>query len=174
MSLDITIIQDAFYTWAVAQTSQTVIWLFPNAPRPALPYISLQINSLITIHVDQILSPDNAGASDIVGNREFTLNCQAYGDTAMGILETLKSSLEKPSVYLALQNSKIVFVDSFGIQDLTELLDSRYESRASMDLLFRTEQVITDEVGVIEHVAIEETFKNETETILVENVTINP
>lgn len=167
-------LEKAVYDWASAQSEWETIFHDPNAPRPALPYLLLKIDSFVQIGEDCISPPNNEGECTISGSREFTLSINAYGDEGFAGLLLLRDSLQKPSVQMALNADGLVFVDHHGVKDLTTLLNTSFEQRAQMDVLFRVGNLIVDTVGYIETVEITGTYKNPNgSTAMTENITIN-
>jgi hypothetical protein len=178
MTIDFMVVRTNLYNWAVANipNGMPVIYLYPNAPRPTVDYISLYISSVNQIGWDWTQDPLNtSGDSAMVGDREFTLQVQAYGGDPITVMQNLRTSLQKQSVLDSLRVNGIVFVNWFPINDVTDLIDSRYEQRASMDILFRIADVYTDNLGVIETVELQEVFENASGNIVYdETFTIPP
>lgn len=178
MSLDFNVIRTNLYNWAIANIPEGMpaIYLYPNSPRPTVDYLSLYISSVTQIGWDYTQDPlDDSGIAQMVGDREFTLQCQAYGGDPLTVMENLRTSLQKQTVLDTLRLVGIVFVNWFPINDVTELVDSRFEQRASMDILFRIANVYTDNLGVIDTVVLEEIFKNPSGTVIYdETFTIPP
>jgi hypothetical protein len=169
MSIDFSIVRTNLYNWAIANipSAMPVIYLYPNSPRPTIDYVSLYISTVTQIGWDYVQGPlDNTGISQQVGDREFTLQIQAYGGDPLTVLQNLRTSLQKQSVLDSLRANGIVFADWFQINDITELVDSRYEQRGSLDILFRIADVYTDNLGVIDTVVLEEIYKNPSGTIV--------
>ena len=167
MTINFATVRNSLYTWATANVPSTmpVIYLYNNSPRPTVDYVTLYIASVVQIGRDWIQGPlDNTGSSIDVGDREFTLNLQAYGGDPLTVLENLRSSLQNPSVLDSLKTNGIAYVNWFPITDTTTLIDSRFEQRASLDLLFRIAQNQTINVGNINTVNVEETILNPTGT----------
>lgn len=159
--IDIALLKDNLFDWVDSVTSygdSKIIWLDQNVPRPEKPYIGMRITPFVQVGQDYVGHPDNAGDANINGNREFTLMIQHYGVGSVQVLENLRSSLQKPTIQESLREDGIVFVDRLDISDISELFDNEYEERATMDLLFRIAQSITDNVGVIESTNIEGTY----------------
>ena len=153
----------ALYTWASTVSARTTIWYYPNAPRPALPYLSLCITDIKAIGWDYELPPDDLGNSALLGNREFTLEINYYGDDALDKIEKLYTSLRSQSVKQTLAASGVFFVDRIMQSNITELIDSRFEQRYVLELQFRcSNQGITApdtfDVGVIATVEIDGTI----------------
>jgi len=178
MSINFNTVRTNLYNWAIANipSGMPVIWLYPNAPRPTVDYVSLYISTVTQIGWDWIQDPtDDSGVSQMVGDREFTVQAQAYGGDPVTILNNLRTSLQKQTVLDSLRAVGIVFANWFAINDVTELVDSRYEQRASFDILLRIADVYTDTLGVIDTVNIQETIYNPANVVVYnETQTIPP
>ncbi len=178
MSIDFSIVRNNLYEWAISNipNGMPTVWYFPNAPRPTVDYISLYISNVSQIGWDWEQNPlDNSGISEQVGDREFTLQIQAYGGDPITVLNNLRTSLQKTTVLDTLRSNGIVFANWFAINDITSLVDSRFEQRGSMDILFRIADIYSDNAGVIDIVNIDETIKDSTQTIVYhETQTIPP
>lgn len=171
--LDIGIIKKTLYDWASnAITPIPVIFYQQNAPRPALPYVTLYLQSWVSIGKDYQGLANNQGISEIFGNREFTLQVQCYGGEPFNTLETLKMSVSKINTLNFLSQNGIAFVRNFSIIDVTSLLDTEFEPRASLDFVFRVAQFDQEDNGLIEIVEIEETFNDAEKTVYNKTVTI--
>jgi hypothetical protein len=163
MAIIFSTVRNSLYTWAIANVpaGMPVIYLYANAPRPTVDYVSLYITSVTQIGRDWTQEPLTiSGSSAMVGDREFTLQVQAYGGDPLTVLEGLRTSLQTASVLASLRVAGLVYVDWFPIQDTTELVDSRYENRGSLDLRWRIANVYTDSLGEIGQVIIQANFDN--------------
>lgn len=161
MPINLELVQTQLVNWAKAQLPANfpVILYYENAPRPPTDYITININTFIQVGQDYVPRPqDNPGDVEQIGDREFTVNIQAYGGNTIGNLEILRRSLQKQTVLDTLRANGIVFAQQFQILDITELVNTRFEKRASMDILFRMGQTYGDELGSISTVEIEGEF----------------
>ena len=178
MTIDFNVVRTNLYNWAIANlpAGMPVIWLYPNAPRPAVDYVSLYISTVTQVGWDWTQDPlDNTGVSSMVGDREFIVQAQAYGGDPVTVLQNLRTSLQKQTVLDSLRVNGIVFFNWNPINDVTELVDSRFEQRASMDINFRIADVYTDNLGVISTVVLQEIIMNPSgTTIYNETITIPP
>jgi hypothetical protein len=166
-------IEDALYDWVHAVLPTVVIiWNHQNVPRPVVPYLDLHLSPISSVGVDAVLPPDPVhGISEIVGNRDFTLSIQCLGPLASDYAETLRISLEKPSVQFNLRQKGVVFVDRLANVSISEVVDNRWEHRHLLDLKFRYAQYDTDFVGTIDHADIEKDFFSpDLNTITVEHI----
>lgn len=175
MTINLETVKTNLYDWAKAQlpVNFPVILYYENAPRPTYNYVTIDITTFTQIGEDYTPQPtDDVGDVEMVGNREFTVQLQAYGGDSMGILETLRCSLQKLTVLDTLRNNGIIFVMHFPIQDITELVNSKFESRATMDVLFRMGQTYQDTLGSIDTVEIEEEFFEGDTLVINQTVTV--
>jgi hypothetical protein len=171
-------LKTTMYDWAVANvpSGMPVVYYYPNAPRPNVDYVSLLISSVNQIGWDYVPQPDdNPGVVEQVGDREFTMTIQAYGGDVLTVLNNLRTSLQKETVLDTLRASGVVFVNWFSINDITDLVDSRFEQRATMDVLFRIADEYLDTLGTIGQVELEEEILNiDGSTVIDQTVLIPP
>lgn len=163
MAIDYENVKTALYDWAslVLPLTVPVIYYQPNAPRPEVPYVTLHILSSVSIHQDwSDNNINNAGILSMKGDRQFTLQIQSYGGDVITRLESLRTSLQMQSVLDTLRDEGIAFYQSFQINDITELVDSEFEKRAQMDILFGIAQTYNDNVGFFEEVELQEKLYN--------------
>ncbi len=100
------------------------------------------------------------------GDRQFTLELQAYGSDPLTLMENIRTSLQKQSVLDTLRLNGIAFYSSLTINDITELVDSQFERRSQLDVLFGIGQVYTDTVGYFDHIQLQEIVLDPAETVV--------
>ena len=172
MPINYTIVKSNLYDWAVGAVpvGMPVIYYNPNAPRPTVPYVTLYLNSITAVNQDYSYpNADSMGVINMKGDRNFTLQVQAYGGEPLNVLENMRSSLQKVTILDALRTAGIAFYQSLTITDITELVDSKFERRAQMDILFGIGQTYTDNPGYFNTVVVDETILNVDETIVYED-----
>lgn len=178
MSLNWETVKTNIYNWVVANVpmGMPVTMYYENAPRPTAPYLTINLSTINQIGWDWVPNPsDNPGNVDIVGDREFTIQLQAYGGDPFTVMENLRTSLQKQAVLDSLRVNGIVFADWFPINDITELVDTVFEKRSNMDVLFRIAQDATEALGTIATVELEEIIKDAGGTIILDKtITIPP
>lgn len=131
----------------------TVIRANQNAPRPALPYITLYVTSTTMGDHSNISAPNSAGTASIENEQAVMASVQCFGDDSKSIMDGLRQSLEKVTVRQALRAAGLPYIRTLnGVNDLTEVVGTKYETRAGMDLEFRAVSAVTDNIGVIESV----------------------
>jgi hypothetical protein len=177
MTINFNTLQDSLYAWAQAAVplNTPVIWYYPNAPRPEVPYLTLNIQSFAQMGWDYIPRPiDNPGNVILKGDREFVLSVQAYGSTAMQMLENLRTTLQAETVRASLRASGLVYFAQQPIIDLTTLIDSRFEPRAGLDLSFRIGQQYAEALGTIATVELTEQYFDAAEVLIFDETYLIP
>lgn len=129
-------IENKLYTWVSQISEINVIWANQNAPQPEAPYITLNIISINKVGGFDDLRYEN-GNFNRCGLRRITLSIQVYGKEGLTILTKLKDSLETFNVeQLLKEDTQIGIMDATDINDTTIFLDTIYEVRYSMDVMF--------------------------------------
>lgn len=160
-------IRKGLHDWIHGVTGKTAILANQNAPRPALPYYTWSENTIAKV------GEDYANNNEVVGNRDFTVSVQGFGNGVLSGLEDLRTSLGKPSVQIALRAKSIIVVDSGAVNDLTGLDDTKWVERSQCDFIFRTSAEVTTGDGIIETVEVHETIKDlDSRTIVADLITI--
>jgi hypothetical protein len=161
-------IQQALYDWVDGELGIPVIWAHPNAPQPAKEYAAIDMRPTQGPQWDYKSPPDSVnGISTLRGDREFIVQVQIQGkrlptneNAGLTLAEQLATSLQKESIIAAFNAAGFAFVDRVATTDLSALGGTEFESRASLELMFRMGHETTDTVGVIETVGtVDGTFE---------------
>ena len=149
--------EDAIHDWVMAAMSleaNKVIWDRPPAPRPDPPYALLNILS----------GPQQVGEAEerykeldtfVYAMRwTFTFTVGIYGgDGYLAQIANLAKSLTKPSARATLRQAGLAVWGSEPPVDLSALLDTQFEDRAAVDILFAYGEAVEDNaVGEIQKV----------------------
>lgn len=136
MTITSTSIEDAFRTAVLLAGSNTnVIFQFPNAPRPTLPYSSIQYLAVSPEINDWEIFDEDDEVNRTFGFRDVTMTLNCFGDNARTEAQTLQGNLRKQTVRDAMrENIGISIMTMTGITDLTALVDNAYEQRTSFDV----------------------------------------
>lgn len=143
-------VEDAFYEWAAKAAGVEVVFSEQSNVKLDAPFITLKV----------ISGPKRMGSTDdleyvsgddfkIIGRREMTISVQAFGCEAFDILSNLSTSFSEPDVQGFFQSKNIGIVDEGSPNDLTNLLDTDFQGRASMDIRFYVLDVKQVKVGTI-------------------------
>lgn len=152
-----------------------VIWYFPNAPRPAKPYATLEIFAEVGESQEDIVKTPATGVYNFVVPVSATLRVQLYGTQGMDVCEALNvlaRRLETDTYSDKCFANHVAFYDAEAVQDLTEVFEQSAEARASVDFFVRTNSEILDDLSVIEQVEVEENIKIDESDILTRQYTI--
>lgn len=164
---------------SVIPSSIPAIFLYQNGPRPTVDYLTINMTSLVQIGEDYIFDPtSDSGISKQAGDREFTIQLQAYGGINVDpfqLLEIIRTSLQKQTVLDTLRVNGICYANHLPINDTSVLIDTLWERRAQMDVLFRIGVVYSDTLGVIDTINMTETIFDATgATVATVNITVPP
>lgn len=142
-------VRNTLLTWLENVTGFTVVLSGQDFVRPTPPYLSLNIiTGFIKIgSIDELIYNSNKQKWILKGVREFVTSIEAYGIPTSGtyqsiyravdILGEVQFSLNKPETISLFNNIGIAVVNENEIIDITELLDTEYEPRASYDITLR-------------------------------------
>ena len=133
-----------------------IIWDRPDARRPSVPYMTLNyLTGPVRIaQLDEERVQDD-GTIIMCATRNFTLSIKAYiGDVRakshpdfwrpIQSLSDLSGKLTTVAIRELFRKEGLAIMNIEGIQDITELLETGYEPRANMDILFSYSEQITD------------------------------
>lgn len=151
--------RDGVISWVNTQlagevTAQMVYeqgqWQGKARARLNFPTIAPVGNDALRWEQDEELDPGEDFIPTVVGNRQVTLSIlmqtrdQRPTKSATYFLEKLRTSLKKPSVRAALYAAGLAHATTSGIVPLDRVVDDRWESQASMDVIFNAVAIETD------------------------------
>lgn len=145
-------------------SSKNVIWSNQNANCPSGEFILLKISNFKTINSTDYESEsyfsNNKYFTKSNGDREFILNIQCISENCVEILLDLLNKIKLNSNSNVLDEKKLVFVSQdTDIIDITTIINGAYESRASVDVVFRISKNYSsediNETDIIEKIEID-------------------
>jgi hypothetical protein len=152
-------IEDAIYTWiyGVLGSGVRVIWSDPNAPQPSRPYVNLSMSGLSIIGNDSPGNASNVGLRDILGDRDFLLTLDYYGDSALAYLDKVAQSISMQAPMDTLRAGDACAISCEPIIDNTALEagGSMSVERATLDIHMRTSSAGTETIPLIKTVNVE-------------------
>lgn len=152
-----------------------VIWYYPNAPRPAKPYATLECFAEVGESQEDIVKTPVTGVYNFIVPVSATLRVQLYGTQGTDVCEALNvlaRRLETGTFADKCFANHVAFYNADAVQDLTEIMEQSVDARASIDLFIRTNSEILDDLSVIEQVEVEENIKIDDSDILTRQYTI--
>lgn len=144
-----------------------VIWGNPNAPRPPKPYAAITITSDIQ-QANSSRSPlDEDFKSLIITHDMVTTSISVFSSIEANPMDgiermrSLRQALVMPSVLLGLSEGGWSFIRVLmGPNNIPNLVDTRWEPRAIMDVEWRVVRSVLDDLGVVEQVNISGEISN--------------
>ena len=152
-----------------------VIWYYPNAPRPAKPYATLECFAEVGEAQEDIVKTPTTGVYNFVVPVSATLRVQLYGNQGDDVCEQLNvlaRRLETDTFSDKCFANKVAFYNAESVQDLTEVMEQSVDVRASIDFFVRTTSEILDDLSVIEQVEVDENILIDETDILHRQYTI--
>lgn len=146
-------IKQALYEWATRVTSGTVIWLYGDGPKPDKPYVTLNlIGPQKPGFLDDVNGTDTSDLSFVQsGQRTFTVSVNVYSDSdALTWAYQLQASLDNPVEIDIFNKADIGLGDTGDVNDLSELLETKWERRAQFDFTIFSASNIEFENDIIE------------------------
>ena len=178
-------IKDAF--WQILTDRTTYEWmLLPQAgERPKPPYGAISLltspNSPHTLEEERFEVEGTKLFVRTGGQRDVSVTLNFYGPDACGVLASVRDMMKTVNFrydFASVTRQKgfeLALVDVATIQDLSALLQSDYEERAAMDLIFRGSDCVREEIVSIDEIKdLKATYENVAgETVLEETKTID-
>jgi len=127
-------VENKLHAWAKNISGREAIWENQTAPQPVPPYISLKITNVSKDGYDDVRYKDDKHY--LCGLRRITLSVQVYGQNSLTILTKLKDSLEMQDIESDLKTVGLGTIEATDILDTTVLIDTVWEGRHSMDVMF--------------------------------------
>ena len=152
-----------------------VIWYYPNAPRPAKPYATLECFAEVGEAQEDIVKTQTTGVYNFVVPVSATLRVQLYGNQGDDVCEQLNvlaRRLETDTFADKCFANKVAFYNAESVQDLSEVYEQSVDVRASIDFFVRTTSEILDDLSVIEQVEVDENIQIDETDILHRQYTI--
>lgn len=163
-----TIKQDLYTTFlSLVPSGMPVIFYQPNSPRPIVPYLTIFLSLSNAIGYDYT-SPNSDINGDVYmkGDRQMIVQLQAYGDEPLNVLENIRTGLQKQTVLDILGAGGMSFLTSFGINDITDLVDSQFERRAQLDISLAIAQEYFDNPGFFDTIEVTENIYSPDQTLI--------
>ena len=136
MTVALTAVENALRTAILSAGSNTrVIFYRGNGPRPALPYSTIEYLTESPVINDWDEFDQDNDVNKILGYREelFTVNC--YGLNAFEEARIIQGKITVQTIRDAIRTAISASILSVsGIRNITPLVDSGYETRATFDI----------------------------------------
>ncbi len=150
-AFDLSAIQQALYDWATRITGGQAIFEYEAGTKPGKPFVSINVVGPMKPGFTDSVRGKNTGDKDFEqsGQRKFMVSINVYDDLdAITWAQALQSSLDNPVEIAYFREADIGLGDAGDVNDLTEVLDTKYERRAQFDftIFYATNIPFTDEI----------------------------
>jgi hypothetical protein len=133
-------VHSALVRWLHGLTGLVVIKAYQEGPRPALPYVMVNLTGVAEVREWQQGSEydeDTAGVTaSVVIETEWRFSVHAFGSEPTGILRPVVPAAQSAQKMEPLYPSLIVHECS-QVRSVPELINEKWEPRAQMDLFLR-------------------------------------
>ncbi len=123
-----------FYAYFKALTTTPMIMANQNGTRPALPYITLQVDlaNPLPVHIGKIAE---GGSRELNSHRNARIQLQCFGPGSWEIMEALSMAVHTEAANVLASEKNIAINDQPQLQDIPVLRDATtYEPRAVLDI----------------------------------------
>lgn len=163
-------VEDAIRTWvknASGLSDAHVLWAEQTGARPPSgDFMTIRLGDIVPLGaVDELLELtdlDRPAGQEIelraMGVREFHVSVQAFsaatvrGNTARAQLARVQNALRLPSFRDALDEVGLSPFDAGTVRNVTELVGTKFEGRAVLDVRFYVADTVSEFVGYIDDV----------------------
>lgn len=169
-------VEDALYDWINGVTGLAAIWAEQDAPQPPYPYASINITAgptKVAGQDEQRITYDGGQplgqeiGIEVAGLRELTLSCQIHvrqldatpSSHARDLMTRAQSSLGLPSVIAALAVAGLSVIEEGPVQNVSEVVEDTWISRAMMDVRFGLAASVEERTGYIKDVEMDPLYK---------------
>lgn len=125
-----------------------------NAPQPAYPCACIRVNNVQKLGWDELREIDDANIATFGGQRRATVNISYFGQNPIQGVVNAYNSLEKQTVIDALSADGIAILEKNDVQNLTNMLETKFEPRADFDFYIGFADNFEDDLGIIETVEL--------------------
>ena len=134
-----------------------------NSPRPTRPYLAMKIIGPAVKSGTDSIDAISGTLFNSGGNRKMTISFNAYGrshEEAYNYMELIQCYFNAESVLETLRRVGIAVWTIGNVSDLSALLNTGFEGRCQMDIVFGIAANITEDLGAMEHVDIQGNINN--------------
>jgi hypothetical protein len=172
--IDMRVVKDAIHDWvsnALRTDSATVIWSDQDAPQPEYPFVTLKVISgpdPLSPHWGVVEETDTRRLHEEIERLSYiqcrmTVSCQAFTSRklameneadAVALLNSARACLAKQSVRDTFELTNISVASCEAASDISDLEETTFVSRASMEVVFGIVLTVRDYVTYIESVEL--------------------
>lgn len=168
-------VEAAIQSWIDGATPSncTVVWDKQGRDRPSLPYVTLNVAAGPVLEGTPSLTYDDNDNYLHEFKKRFLLSVNIYArDNHLGLIEDIANSMYFESNKAIFRAAYLQVRTHTDIQDLSQLLDTKYEFRANVDFNCSYGESVTEEIGYIDTISYSSTFTTANSGIITFSATI--
>ena len=145
--------EDAIYTWLVNVTGETVTWAEQDVNRPTLPYVTANITGygVSEGYPAQVSNGDDTFTKQL--KKTLTVSINAYGETSGNIIDLVTDSIYNNTELALLKTAGLFFRSISDPIPLAQVVETKWEQRWQVDVVFAYAKDITTNIGYIDRVS---------------------
>jgi hypothetical protein len=122
---------------------------------PEYPFATIRIDSIVRYGIDELRNwDDDTGVAEIGGLRRCTVEINYFGDNSFTFMSDVANSLDSPRTIEFFHSNQCAIGEKMTIQNLTGVLESKFEERSFFDFYLLYADNYEDEIEVIESAEI--------------------
>lgn len=141
--------ENAIQAWAASASGLEAIIANQDGPRPPEPFVTVQVRDVGAQGLPYRTPPREDGTAEIHEDRTIMASVQIFGTDALNLGNALRATLERQETRLTFLQDGITFVRAQPVADLTQVVGTGFEPRASLDIEWRAAFQVADVVGCI-------------------------
>lgn len=127
-----------------------------SALKPLRPFATIRMGNFVKLGWDELRDFDSETCiAQMGGQRRATVEINFFGDNSFTEMSKIYNSLEKFSIISYFSQNGIGLGDKNSVQNLTTVLESKWEERAFFDFFILYADNYEDDTGIIETVEID-------------------
>lgn len=145
----------AIYDWLrmVVDSSVAIIEGQQNAPRPEGTYLEYLTGDIIRQGTGDEMRFEQGDDKFVVhGQRRLPVTVEAIGPDAFSLISDVQNSLGRPTVRQFLRDKGLSVQDEGNVTDVTKFLETEFEQRAQLQVIFGYKTLTDEDPGRIEKV----------------------
>lgn len=169
MAIPFAAVENALHAWLATATGIVCIWAEQDGPQPATPYCIMRLDGPFRAtqsdELRSITNLGNAAGQEVeqtwIKQREIVVHLQAFADSqveggsspARDYLDRADEQLDLESVLDTLATSGLIVVgEPRTVQNVSTVVETRWQSRAMLDVRFRLTDSVMEKTGFVDGV----------------------
>jgi hypothetical protein len=172
--IDIEAVEDTLRNWVTAvEPTLEVIFAPSNAPRPALPYIIIDVSQTVQVGWKESIGTfnaiDDSVDMDYSSVEDIFLSINTYGTLAFTRATKLKNSLNRITILDLLYAGGLGFHRASTVNEIPEEVNKKFEERAQFDCYFYARSLDEENIETIRKIEVTNNINDDGATVIIEH-----